>query len=162
MALRLTTFTDYSLRVLLYLAAAPGGRSTIAEIAAAYGISEQHLVKVVHRLGKEGFLINTRGRRGGLRLARPAGEISVAAVVRGSAGADLPAECFHPASNTCMLAGGCRLQNILGEALEKFYETLGKYSVADLTVAPVRLRRLLRFHSAQPGNGTERAARERG
>lgn len=162
MALRLTTFTDYSLRVLLYLAAAPGGRSTIAEIAAAFGVSEQHLVKVVHRLGKEGFLTNTRGRGGGLRLARPAGEISVAAVVRGSAGADLPAECFHPASNTCMLAGGCRLQSILAEALDNFYEALAKYSVADLTVAPIRLRRLLRFHSEQLGKGSERTVRERG
>src|SRR5437868_1469454 len=105
--MKLTTFTDYSLRVLIYLAQAPESRATIAEIARAFSISEHHLVKVVHLLGREGILENTRGRRGGLRLARPAREINVGQVVRMTEGADRPAECFDPATNSCVLAGGC-------------------------------------------------------
>jgi Rrf2 family nitric oxide-sensitive transcriptional repressor len=138
--MRLTKFTDYSLRVLMYLAHAPEGRSTIAEVAAAFGISEHHLVKVVHFLGRERLLINARGRHGGLRLARAAAEINLADVIRLAEGRDLPAECFDRASNTCVLAGGCRLQGALKEALESFYRTLGQYSLADLHMQARKLR----------------------
>jgi Rrf2 family transcriptional regulator, nitric oxide-sensitive transcriptional repressor len=130
--MRLTTFTDYSLRVLLYVAAAPEGRATIAEIARAYAISEHHLVKVVHFLGKEGLLVNTRGRGGGLRLARSPERINVGAVVRVAEGEDRPAECFDRRSNTCALAGACALQGALREALGSFYATLDRYSLEDL------------------------------
>src|SRR5690606_38287290 len=71
-AMKLTTFTDYSLRVLIYLAAQPGRRATISEVASAYGVSENHLVKVVHFLGRQGWLRNVRGKGGGLELGRPA------------------------------------------------------------------------------------------
>jgi len=142
--MRLTTFTDYSLRVLLYVAAAPEGRATIAEIARAFGISEHHLVKVVHLLGREGVLANTRGRRGGLRLARPPREINVGAVVRLTEGGDLPAECFDRATNTCVLAGGCGLQRALGEAMRSFYGVLGRYTLEDLRLQPAKVRLLLR------------------
>src|SRR5689334_15799529 len=81
-AMRLTTFTDYALRVLLYIATAPEGRANIAEIAAKYRVSEHHIVKVVHLLGKEGLLVNTRGRGGGIRLARAPRDINVGHVVR--------------------------------------------------------------------------------
>ena len=140
--MRLTTFTDYSLRVLLYVAAAPEGRATIAEIAHAYGISENHLVKVVHFLGKEGLLVNTRGRGGGLRLARAADSINVGAVVRLAEGDDRPAECFDRETNTCVLAGGCALQRALRRALGSFYATLDGYSLADLRL-PERSSKLL-------------------
>jgi Rrf2 family nitric oxide-sensitive transcriptional repressor len=146
--MRLTTFTDYSLRVLVYLAAAPEGRSTIAEIARGFAISEHHLVKVVHFLGQEGLLLNTRGRRGGLRLARPAREINVGAVVRLAEGADLPAECFDPRTNTCMLAGGCGLQRILEEAVGQFYAVLEQYTVADLRSHPRKLASVMRLQRA--------------
>ena len=140
--MRLTAFTDYSLRVLLYVAAAPEGRATIAEIARAYGISENHLVKVAHFLGREGLLANTRGRGGGLRLARAAQTINVGAVVRLAEGDDRPAECFDPGTNTCVLAGGCALHGALREALGSFYATLDGYSLADLRL-PERSARLL-------------------
>ena len=130
--MRLSTFTDYSLRVLLYLARAPEGRATIGEIARAYRISEHHLVKVVHFLGQQGLLSNTRGRRGGLRLGRPAGEINLAGVVRLTETPDQPAECFDRATNTCILAGGCQLQRALAEALGSFYQALERYTLADL------------------------------
>src|SRR6266496_1695165 len=146
--MRLTTFTEYSLRVLVYLAAAPEGRTTIAQIAQAFGVSEHHLVKVVHFLGRHRFLVNTRGRGGGLRLARPPADINVGRVVRLTEAGDMPAECFDRRRNTCVLAGGCGLQGILGEALEAFYQSLGKHTVADLHVQPRNLRALFELRAA--------------
>lgn len=142
--MKLTAFSDYSLRVLIYLAAAPEGRSTIAAMARAFGISEHHLVKVVHRLGREGILANTRGRKGGVRLARAAEEINVGELVRLTEGGDMPAECFDRETNTCVLAGGCGLQRILKEAVGTFYAALGRYSVADLQASPRKVALLLR------------------
>ena len=92
--MRLTTFTDYSLRVLIYLAAEPRRRATIAEIASSFGISEHHLTKVVHFLGKAGLLTNVRGKGGGLNLARAPHEIGIGDVVRQTEGEAMPAECF--------------------------------------------------------------------
>ena len=146
--MRLSTFTDYSLRVLIYLAQAPERRTTIAEIARAFCVSEHPLVKVVHFLGREGLLVNTRGRRGGVRLARAPDEINVAAAVRLAERGDLPAECFHAESNTCLLAGGCRLQEVLHDALGAFYATLGRYSLADLHVAAQKQRALFELRPA--------------
>ena len=147
--MRLTAFTDYSLRVVIYLAHAPEGRSTIAEIAQAFDISENHLTKVVHLLGRHGILANTRGRGGGLRLGRPAAEISVAEVVRLAEGGDRPAECFNHAESTCALAGGCGLEQVLEEAIGKFYEVLGRYSIADLAMKPRVLEKLCSVHRVQ-------------
>ena len=146
--MKLTTFTDYSLRVLIYLAQAPGGRATIGEIARAFRISEHHLVKVVHFLGRHGLLQNSRGRKGGLRLARAPGEINVGAVVRLTEADDLPAECFDAKTNTCVLAEGCGLQRALGEAVASFYGTLERYSVADLYVRPRKLQALFELRRA--------------
>ena len=134
--MRLTTFSDYSLRVLMYLAAAPEGKATIAEIASGFGISEHHLVKVVQRLGAEGLLINTRGRGGGVRLARPPDEINLGRVVRMTEGGDRPAECFDRSTNTCLLAGRCRLEGALREAVATFYESLERRTLADLRPGP--------------------------
>ena len=107
-----------------------------------HGVTEHHLVKVAHFLGREGLLANSRGRRGGLRLARAPREINVGAVVRLTEGGDMPAECFDRHTNRCLLAGGCRLQGILGEAVHNFYETLEHYTLADLHVRPRELRAL--------------------
>ena len=136
--MRLTTFTDYSLRVLMYLANAPGRRGTIAEVAGFYAISEAHLVKVVHLLGREGLLRNTRGRGGGIELARAPRAISVGRTVRLTEGLDLPAECFDREHNTCRLAGRCRLERALGKALGKFYEVLDGYTLEDLRRSTAR------------------------
>ena len=135
--MRLTTFTDYSLRVLIHLATDPERRSTIAEIAQAYGISEHHVVKVVHRLGREGFLANTRGRHGGLRLAVPAAEIRVGQVVRAMEGEEGLADCGGGDGRArCAIAGQCRLASALDEALAAFYEVLDDWRLADLVAAP--------------------------
>jgi len=130
--LKLTAFTDYSLRVLIYVATTPDGRATIAEVAQAYGISEHHLVKVVHVLGREGFLVNTRGRGGGLRLAQPAKAIGVGRVVRATEGPDVTVECFSRDRDTCVLSGSCRLAGVLAEAVRAFHAVLDRYTLEDL------------------------------
>lgn len=127
--MRLTTFTDYSLRVLMYLAVRPEGRSTIAGIATAFNISENHLTKVVHFLGREGYLVNTRGRGGGLALA-PA-DINIGEVVKTTEGGDVPAECFEPRTNRCSIMPDCQLKFALAEAVQAFYAALEKYTLAD-------------------------------
>ena len=130
--MRLTTFTDYCLRVLIYLAADPDRRATIAQIAMAFGVSEHHLVKVVHFLGRQGWVRTSRGRGGGLALARPAAEIRIGAVVRDSEGVAQPAECFVPGAGSCAIAGCCRLSGVLAEAVAAFYAVLDRHTLADL------------------------------
>src|SRR5216117_3898872 len=118
--MRLTTFTDYSLRVLIFLAARPRRRATIAEIADAFGISGNHLMKVSHVLGKAGVLANVRGKGGGLELAMAPDAISVGQIVRITEGAPHLAECFD-ASSGCRIEQACHLRAILGEAACAFY-----------------------------------------
>ena len=130
--MRLKTFTDYSLRVLIYLSVAPQRRATIAEIADAFDISENHLMKVCHVLGKAGVLANVRGKGGGLELAMAPKEIRVGHVVRITEGAPRPAECFEP-GGTCCIARACRLRSVLGEAVQGFYAVLDRYTLEDIT-----------------------------
>ncbi len=130
--MKLTGFTDYSLRVLIYLATQPKQRATIAEIARSFHVSENHLVKVVHFLGKSGWLANVRGKGGGLELAMPPELVSIGEVVRQTEGASLVAECFAEPGSKCSITGICRLQGVLGEAVAAFYGVLDRYSLADL------------------------------
>lgn len=130
--MRLTTFTDYSLRVMMYVAAHPEGRATIAEIARSYDISEHHLTKVVHFLGKEGYLENLRGRGGGLRLARAPSAINVGDVVKLTEGGDVPAECFERESNCCAITADCKLKFALSDAVDAFYAALRRYTLEDV------------------------------
>jgi Rrf2 family nitric oxide-sensitive transcriptional repressor len=130
--MKLTTFTDYSLRVLIFLATQPQRRATIAEIAGAFDISENHLTKVVHFLGKSGWLANVRGKGGGLQLGKPPERIAIGELVRHTEGADLPAECFSSDGDHCRIARLCRLRGVLGEAVDAFHDVLDKYTLADL------------------------------
>jgi Rrf2 family nitric oxide-sensitive transcriptional repressor len=141
--MRLTSFTDYSLRVLMYLAADPDRRATIGEIAAAFGISENHLVKVVHFLGKAGLLDNLRGRGGGIALARAPEAVNVGAVVRMTEGDAVPAECFDRAANTCCIVRACELRGVLAEAVDAFHAVLDRYTLADITANGRALARAL-------------------
>jgi Rrf2 family nitric oxide-sensitive transcriptional repressor len=141
--MKLTTFTDYSLRVLIYLAADPERRATIGEIARAFSISENHLMKVVHALGKAGLLENVRGKGGGMSLARPADRINIGAVVRLTEGHDLPAECFDRDHNACTITPVCRLREALKRAVEGFYAALDAYTLADLVRNRVALARVM-------------------
>jgi Rrf2 family nitric oxide-sensitive transcriptional repressor len=129
--MRLTTFTDYSLRVLIFVAAHREGRATIAEVASAFDISENHLTKVVHFLGKRGFLSNVRGRVGGLAVSRPAREIGIADVVREAEGTMVPAECFDAGAG-CVILPVCRLRGVLADAMKAFYDVLAQYTLEDM------------------------------
>jgi Rrf2 family nitric oxide-sensitive transcriptional repressor len=148
--MRLTTYTDYSLRLLMYLAARPGRRATIAEVAAAYGISQNHLTKVAHGLGRLGWLATVRGQGGGLELARPAHEVGIGQVVRGTEGCDLPAACFGEPPSQCTIERACRLRGVLAEAVEVFYAALDRHTLADLVQQPRELSRLLRIDAPSP------------
>lgn len=156
--MRLTSFTDYSLRVLMYVAAHPEGRATIAEIASAYAISEHHLTKVVHFLGREGYLENLRGRGGGLQLAKAAEAINVGDVVRTTEGGDVPAECFLRESNACAITADCKLKFVLSDAVEAFYAELRKHTLADVARNRKALGRVL-FAASPKSVPRARAAR---
>jgi Rrf2 family nitric oxide-sensitive transcriptional repressor len=147
--MRLTTFTDYSLRVLLYVATAPAGRANIAQIAKRYGVSEHHIVKVVHLLGKEGLLINRRGRGGGLRLARAPVEINVGNVVRITEEPSELVECFSP-SGRCVISPSCRLAGVFREAHDGFYQVLDKFTLADLIARPRHMIQILHYQEQHP------------
>jgi len=129
--MRLTRFSDYALRVLIHLGLKDGRQASIREIAEAYDISEAHLMKVVHGLAGLGYVATSRGRGGGLRLARPAKAICIGAVVRDTEDDMALAECFT-SGNTCPIAGPCRLQGMLREALEGFLAVLDRYTLEDL------------------------------
>jgi Rrf2 family nitric oxide-sensitive transcriptional repressor len=147
--MRLTTFTDYTLRTLMYLAVDDARTATIAEIAAAYGISEAHLMKVVHRLGLAGDIVTVRGRHGGIRLAQSPAGINLGAVVR-RAEADMAlVPCFTD-SSACAISVGCSLNAVLQEALDAFLAVLDRYTLADLVTPQLGLGLLLRIKTATP------------
>ena len=130
--MRLTRYTDYAMRVLLYLGAQPDRVCSIPEMARAYGISQNHLMKVVHQLGRAGYVTGVRGRNGGVRLARPADAINVGAVIRQSEtqpGAEGLALLDCPA---CPIAPACGLAGVVDEALAAFFAVLDRYTLADL------------------------------
>jgi Rrf2 family transcriptional regulator, nitric oxide-sensitive transcriptional repressor len=140
--MRLTTYTDYTLRTLIYLGLEPGRLARIAGIAAGYGISENHLMKVVHQLGVAGYIETVRGKNGGLRLALAPEAINVGEVVRRmEPDLDL-VPCFNP-SGTCRIKTVCTLQGVLGEALGAFLAVLDRYTLADLLAPRSALAGLL-------------------
>ena len=142
--MRFTRYTDYAFRVLTYLAVKPdGARSTIREIADAYAISENHLMKVTHRLGQQGFVTTVRGRQGGLELARDPAAINLGDVVRCCEDDLALVECFDPATNQCRITRACALTGIAQEALDAFIRVFDKYTLADLAAPKSRLLAVL-------------------
>ena len=135
--MHLTRYTDYSMRMLLCLGAQPDRVSSIAEIARAYSISQNHLMKVAHDLGKAGYVEALRGRSGGLRLARPADKINVGEVVRQTEQGFELADC-----GSCVIAPACGLSGVLDEALAAFMAVLDRYTLADLLRKRAKLVRL--------------------
>lgn len=133
--MQLTLHTDYSLRVLVYLAQKGGQQATISEIADFYQISRNHLVKVVHHLAGEGFIHTTRGKHGGMVLARAAELISVGDVVQRMEPNFHIVECFNNNNPACMIAPVCALKNVLYKAGREFLAVLDNYSLADAVSA---------------------------
>ncbi|HVC61045.1 MAG TPA: Rrf2 family transcriptional regulator [Acetobacteraceae bacterium] len=142
--MRLTVFTDYTLRTLIYLALRPDTLVTIADIADAYGISNNHLMKVAHKLALSGDVATVRGQHGGLRLARPAAEINIGTVVR-RAEADLELVPCFGSQSTCAIQPDCVLAGAVDEALRAFLAALDRYTLADLAGPRAALARLLRI-----------------
>ncbi len=132
--MQLTLYTDYSLRVLVYLSLHQDDSSTISEIADFYQISRNHLVKVVHNLSLKNYINSARGKGGGLRLARPPIEIDVGAVIRDTEPNFDIVECFseEPNAKVCNIEPICKLKSILGKAMNNFLDTLDNYTIADI------------------------------
>jgi Rrf2 family transcriptional regulator, nitric oxide-sensitive transcriptional repressor len=141
-AMRLTLSTDYALRTLIHVGAKGDRLSTIAEIAAGFDISRAHLMKVVNRLGRQGYLDTVRGKGGGIRLARPPAEIRVGAVVRDTED-DLAVMGCLGAPGFCRIEGCCVLRRALHQATLAFLQTLDGYTLADLLAPGRRLARSL-------------------
>lgn len=157
--MRLTAFTDYTLRVLMYLGLRGERLSTIGEIARAYGISENHLMKVVHYGARAGLLETVRGKGGGVRLGRDPAEIRIGALVR-AIESDTPlVECFDPQTSSCRIAPACALQGLLVEAREAFFRVLDRYTLADLLRPRARLATLLAPPAGARRPATARRAR---
>jgi Rrf2 family transcriptional regulator, nitric oxide-sensitive transcriptional repressor len=129
--MRLTRYSDYALRVLLYLAANPERLSTINEIASYHAISRNHLMKVVHQLGSLGYIDTLRGKGGGIRLAHQPSEIIIGDVVRHTEENMEIVECFTPGNSNCIILPSCQLKSALNEALESFLATLDLYTLQD-------------------------------
>ena len=142
--MRLTQYTDYALRVLMYVGVKPDGLATIADISLAYGISRNHLMKVVQALGGEGYLRTVRGRNGGITLGRPASEIGLGDVVRATEDDLALVPCFpSPCAGHCRIDAACMLRGVLQEALAAFLTELDRHTLADLLEPRHDLARLL-------------------
>jgi Rrf2 family nitric oxide-sensitive transcriptional repressor len=149
--MRLTAFSDYTLRVLMYLALDRDRLATIPEIAAAYGISRNHLMKVVHHLAQSGVVETVRGKGGGIRLARPPDAIRIGAVVRAAEGDAPIVECLSPDANRCPITPVCRLTRVLVDGFDAMYAELDRTTLADLTVHRRALARVLVDMPARTG-----------
>jgi Rrf2 family nitric oxide-sensitive transcriptional repressor len=142
--MRLTTFTDYTLRVLIYLGTRQGGRrlATIGDIATAYSISENHLMKIVNHLAKLGYVDTTRGKGGGMRLAQAPEQINIGDVVRGAEEDFALVECFQPGNQNCPIVPACALRGLVGRAVDAFFEVLDGQTLADLLEPRAQLARI--------------------
>ncbi|MEJ6077113.1 Rrf2 family transcriptional regulator [Vibrio sp. 1-Bac 57] len=129
--MHITRYTDYSLRVLIYLAIHQEQLATISVIANSYGISKNHLMKIVQQLNQQGYLLATRGKNGGIKLNRPAEQINIGQLVREIEDKNKLVECFGT-DNQCVITPSCQLKNIFAEAQENFFSTLDAYTLSDL------------------------------
>lgn len=141
--MRLTTHTDYALRLLMYLALKGERLATIAEVAESYSISKAHLMKVAHQLGVGGFIETVRGRGGGLRLAKPAEAIGIGEIVRRCEPDMALVPCFKPIDSPCVIRSRCVLKTALSRANSAFTDVLDEYSLRDLIRPETSLRAFL-------------------
>lgn len=143
--MRLTLHTDFALRLLMLLALEPEKLHTAEEVARRYHISCNHLMKVARTLSQMGVVESSRGRGGGLKLAKPAASINLGAIVRGTEDSLALVECFDRERNTCVVTAACGLRGPLEEALAAFLAVLDRYSLADLIANPGTYKRMQRL-----------------
>ena len=148
--MRLTRQTNYAIRILMYCAANPGRLSRVPEIAAAYSVSELFLFKILQPLVENKLVETVRGRHGGVRLGKPADEISLFDVVRVTEESFAMAECFESDSAECPLVDSCALNAALREALGAFFAVLERHTIKDLVAARPNVRSLLGIDMLEP------------
>lgn len=148
--MRLTRQTNYAMRILMYCAANDGRLSRIPEIAAAYEVSELFLFKILQPLVENGFVETVRGRKGGVRLGKPARDITLFDVVRVTEDNFAMAECFENDAVECPLVDSCALNEALRKALGAFFEVLSSYTIEDLVEARPSMRNLLGIDALEP------------
>lgn len=141
--MKLTDYSDYTLRTLIFLGMHDGELVTIQQIADAYDISKNHLMKIVHRLSVEGIIETVRGRSGGVRLKKRPEAINVGAVVRAAEHDFALVECFDRVNNRCVLSPVCRLQTIFQGALDAFLSELDKHTLADVLRNDAEMRPII-------------------
>lgn len=146
--MRLTVYTDYALRVLMQAALKRDELLRVAEIAESFGISRNHLSKVVHQLGVLGYLDTVRGRNGGIRLARAASEITVGQIVREFEPDFALVECFDPGTSSCRIQPRCKLKDTLHDAVAAFFGELDDVTLATLVEPRSGLQTLLHMPAA--------------
>ena len=134
--MKLTKLTDYSLRTLIYLGTHPKRLCTVKEVAEYHGISQNHLVKVVHNLSQLGYIEGTKGKNGGICLLKKPDEINLRDLIIQIEPNLTLVECFNKKTNTCHITDACSLKHILYESLQSFTDTLGKYTLADTIKKP--------------------------
>lgn len=129
--MRMTFHTDYALRMLVYVAMRPDTVCTVHQIAQTYGLSRNHLLKVAQTLARLGYVETMRGRTGGIRLGKPAGEINIGALVRATEEDFSLVECMQPHGGACAISPGCLLKGMFSEALAAYLAVLDRYTLAD-------------------------------
>ena len=148
--MHITRFTDYSLRVLMYLVTQDEELSTIRDIAESYGISKNHLMKVVQELSAKGYIESIRGKNGGIRLKTPPEEINIGRLVRAFESEHPVVEC-EGENNQCVITPSCQLKRVFGEAMESFFSSLDHYTLADIMPPKAQegFRRLLEIDNIE-------------
>jgi Rrf2 family nitric oxide-sensitive transcriptional repressor len=134
--MRLTLYTDYSLRVLIYLSSHTDQWTSTEEMSSFYKISNNHLVKAVNHLGRLNLIEIKRGRSGGVKLARDPAQINLADVIQSTEPDFQLTECFNPETNTCPIVASCGLKSVLKKANQSFFQTLQQYTLADIVSKP--------------------------
>jgi Rrf2 family transcriptional regulator, nitric oxide-sensitive transcriptional repressor len=142
---QLTSYTDYAFRTLIALACVAPEKLTVGEISASYGISLNHLLKVVQKLAELGYVETTRGKSGGVRLSAEPSALTLGAIVRGMEPELGLVACLRSDEQPCVIAPACRLKSILSEATNTFLAELDEHTLAELTLAKPRLGRLLQL-----------------
>jgi Rrf2 family nitric oxide-sensitive transcriptional repressor len=151
--MRLTSHTDYALRTLIYLGVSGDRLTPVGDVAAAYGISRNHLLKVANHLTAGGYVESVRGNGGGIRLARAPADINIGQVVRTTEADMNLVECFCPDGRGCRIETGCLLRSVLRTALRAFLGVLDEYSLSDLLGSKPLLEELLGLPAPETGMG---------